>query len=415
MNSTNRYTLQRTYAVALAALLLLTPGLGATAAAAQADRPMAMSDVSRLLKAGDSTDQALQAMAERGVRFRVTQSAERQLTKFGFTDQQIAAIKRIAAGEDVQLDPKPDAPDQQPADAEANPADAYPIGYPMPAGWHAAEKQRVLRAMEAAGLGYRRIEFTRFTLYCNDRRAAQLVPILRSLEQQLIARFPASISNATSPDSAHIVIVDGTSEWSNWVDALFASYKQDGITFNFGPDANGPDAFRDMPGFMLGSLVSGNATKRINDESTNRFAAYAVGYLMMGKAGGKEQPDALQSGFGNLTETMAFNDPSVMIYSYVKRDLKQDDAWKTLVAKRFNDRQITSTNQVWGYETASMKPEHYAESWSYVSTLAMAPEKFANAVELIRTQEARATGAFNRTYELEDIKLLEAWYRYATQ
>lgn len=380
------------------------------------DRPVKMSEVSRLIK-DQSPQEVLGVLAERGVDFRVSASAERRLKQFGFDEAQIELIRKIAAGESV--DPSVDATEPVEGDAAGDadaPGDkpAFKVGFPDADFWHTAEQARIERAMKNAGLGFKRIELSRVTLYCNDARARQLVPLLKKLEAALIERFPASISNASSPKSAHIVIVDGESEWSNWVDAVVDSYAKDGMTFNFGPGGDAKTQLKGVNGFLFPACAVAKVGTR-SDESIARFATYSLGHLMMARAGGKEQPAGLTTGFGDLAEQMAMGNPSVMIYSYEKRDLKQGGTWRDVVKNLFKEKKITNVTAPWGYETASMEPANYAECWSVVSMLSSAPDKFAEAVKTVRETGKPMNVALNEAYGLDDRKLLEAWYKYASQ
>jgi hypothetical protein len=253
-------------------------------------------------------------------------------------------------------------------------------------------------------------------LYCSDRRAKALVPMLRKLEADLIARFPGSIANASSPESAHIVIVDGSSEWTRWVDACFASYREDRINYKFGPDDDENHAMlKRSPGYMLPAMTATRGDKQPSAEAVSRLAAFSVGFLMMNQAGGEKQPDGLRTGFGDLAEAMAHQTPSVMVTSYGERDLQGEGGWAGVVAQRFKDKKIKDATDPWAYETSTMEVEHYAEAWSLVSTLAEAPDKFARAVETVRKQEKPMAKAINDAYGVNDRKLLEAWSYYATK
>jgi hypothetical protein len=371
-----------------------------------------MSEVARLIK-DQSPQEVLAVMAERGVGFRVSASAEGRLEKYGFTEDEIELIKKIAAGEAVDLDADP-ADEAGEAQGGAGNADEFKVGFPDPEHWHISEKKRVERAIKNAGLGYERIELTRATLYCNAKRIGKLKPLLKKLEGELIKRFPASVSNASSPRSSHIVIVDGPSEWSNWVDALIDSYKQDGMNFSFGPEADTKTHLKGTSGFFLPALATAKADLR-SDENVARFATYALGHLMMARAGGKKQPAGLTTGFGDLAEAMAMKTPSVMIYSYEKRDLKQEGGWKEVVKKLFEARKIDNATAPWGYTTDSMKPENYAECWSMVSTLAEAPDKFAKAVRMVREDGKSMNVAINDVYEVQDKELLKLWYKWVAR
>lgn len=387
------------------------------------DKPVAMSEVGRMLDKDQTPQDVVAAMAARGVSFRMSKTAQRRLEKWGFTEAQIELIKKIAAGEKVQLEGKPDepAPDGDAdgdgdADVVGEEDKPFEVGYPNADHWHKAEQARIERAIKAAGLGYKRIELTRCTLYCSDSRARTLVPMLRKLEADLIKRFPESIPNASSPQSAHIVIVDGDSAWRNWVTACFDSYEEDGIRFRFGPEDDPRPQLIAGSGYMLPSLSVTHADKKPSEEAISRFAAFSVGYLMMEKAGGgAKQPDGLKTGFGDLAEAMAHRTPSVMLYSYEERDLGEAESWKGLVAQRFKDKKIKSVTAPWSYDTSDMDIADYAACWSLVSTLAAAPDKFAEAVALVREEDKKMGTAVSEVYKLEDRKLLEAWYRFVSQ
>ncbi|MGB1125945.1 MAG: hypothetical protein ACPG4Q_12120 [Phycisphaeraceae bacterium] len=376
------------------------------------DRPVKMSELARLIE-GQTPQEVLEVLAKRGVGFRVSSSAEGRLEKYGFTEGQIELIKKIAAGEEVDLSGGDAEGNGEEAEAVAE-AEELKVGFTDPDHWHGSEQKRIERAIKNAGLGYKRMEMTRATLYCSDARARKLLPLMKNLEGALIKRFPALISSASSPKSAHVVIVDGESEWSNWVDALMDSYKQDGMTFSFGPEADAKTHLKQTSGFFLPAVASAKTGMR-SDENVARFATYAQGHLMMARAGGKDQPKGLTTGFGDLAEAMAMKTPSVMIYSYEKRDLKQEGGWKEVVRKLFEAKKIDNPTTPWGYTTDSMKPENYAECWSMVSTLAEAPDKFAEAVKMVREDKKFMNVAVNEVYGLEDKDLLKAWYKFTTR
>lgn len=413
----------------LSAFVLLVAMLIAGAADSA---PIRVSQIDDLIDDGASPAQVIEMMREHGVGFRMSNSVERRLKSYGFTEDQIQTVRNIIDGTDV-----PPAPAEGPGEGEPMPgvepgevpgepgerpvgvpgaqpgAGEFGVGWAMPAAFHPQEKLRVERAV-AAALGYQRHELSRVTLYCNDRRARRLVPMLRELEARLIAMFPKSLVNACDPRSAHIVIVDGDSEWNSWVDACFASYEKDGITFNFGPEGDAIPKLKAGSGYMLPHLAAVNATKIGNDEMVARFAAYDVGHLMMTPAAGREGPDSLVTGFGDFTEALVFGNPSVKVYSYVERDQEQMQGWLQTVQQRFSNREITTAHHVWRYTTAEMVSYQYAEAWSLVTTLCQAPEKFAAAVLLVQQGMSMAQ-AVEEVYGLDERKLLEAWFRFVNQ
>ena len=386
------------------------------------DKPVAMSEVGRLIDQDQTPQDILAVMAERGVGFRVSKTAVKRLEKWGFTEAQIELVRKIAAGEKVDLDSEPGHAEGEgegegagEADGAGDAKDAFGVGYPNPDDFHAAEQKRIERAIKNAGLGYKRIELTRCTIYCSERRVRALVPMLKKLEADLIAKFPDSVSNACSPKSAHIVVVDGVSEWRNWVQSCFDSYEKDGIRYSFGPEADPRPQLIAGGGYMLPYATATHADKLGNNEAVARNVAYSLGHLMMGQAGGAGQPDGLQTGFGDLAEAMAHGTPSVMVYSYEKRELEGEDAWKRTVAQLFKDKKIKGPAAPWTYETSTMKPEHYAEAWSLVSTLAEAPEKFAEAVGMVRNKEKPMADAVRKSYGMDDRKLMGIWHKWVNR
>jgi len=391
--------------------VLLAMFLAPAVAIAQ-DDPIALSEISRLLRDDKTPAEVMTVIRERGVGFRVSANSERRLEQWGFDGDQIDIIKRIAAGEDVPDEAEMPAEGEGDGEAGAEVEDEFGVGYPNPESFHEAEKTRVERGIGNANLGYERYEFTRITLYCTDRRARTLVPLLRELERNVIARFPENIANAIDMRSAHIVVIDGESEWQRWLESSFDSYEEDGITFTFVRGEEPKDSLSDGSGYLLNALGAIHADKHQSDESIERQVAYNFGHLMMNMAGGPEGPDGLVTGFGDLTETMAKGSPTVMVYSYVERELTGDDAWAASVGKRMSDGEIRSVLNVWGYSTDEMTPPQYAEAWSMVSLLCEAPDKFGQAVLAVQREEESMAQAVRDAYEITDDRLLQGWARY---
>lgn len=396
----------------LLALLCFAPG----ASAQDGEGPLKLSDVNRMIRADQSPGDVVAAAAERGVAFEFSRSTLRRLEQWGFSEGQVDRLRGIAAGED----PGEAMPDGEGEDAaDAGDEDDYPVGYRETDGTHEAEKARIERAIEAAALGYERIELSRVTLYCERRRARGLVEVLQRTERAVIARFPASIVNAMDPRSAHIVVVDGESEWARWLESYQASYEQDGITFPPTPEGDFKTRMANSSGYTNGNLAAVRGELFDGQESLNRSVTYHLGHIMMEMAARPEgyfkrtEHDGLVTGFGDLIETMAMGSPSVMVYSYTERDLAAEGTWAQMVQKRFADGGITTVTDVWTYSTSSMEPEHYAEAWSMVSLLAEAPDKFADAVLRVQREESTMAAAVRAAYGLEDARLLQGWRQYA--
>ena len=391
-------------------LLVLLP----TMALAQ-DGPVAVSEINRMLQADQTPDEIVAVIRERGAGFRLTSSVQRRLKEWGFEDEHLDVIKRIAAGEEVPDEQMPGyqaPPGEGGEDAENVEEEDYSVvGYPNSSGWHAANKRRIERAIDNAALGYERHELSRVTLYCNNARARTLVPLMRRLEEAVIARFPESLRNACDPRSAHLVVVDGESDWQRWVQALFNSYEADGLRF---PPEGGRDVRERAAasgGMYMRTIGFFHADKAASDEVISREVTYGLGHLMIGQAADEERPDGLQTGFGNLTETMAMGTPGVMVQSYDDRDAEHATSWASVVQQLFRERKIDSTFEVWNFDTSTMVLPEYAQAWSYVSMLCQEPEKFAQAVRAIR-QGTGAAEAIHEAYGLDDGQLLRAWARF---
>lgn len=335
-------------------------------------------------------------------------------SKWGCAGLVLAFMLAGTAGAQLGGPTLPGLPDEKAGDA-GNDKGEFKIGFPQPKEWHDAEQNRIERAVKNAGLEYKRYEFGRFTLYCSNARSKSLVAMLTKLEKALVKRFPKTICNASSSQSAHIVVVEGDSEWARWVNACMDSYEQDGIKFRFGPEDDPRPKLIAGNGFVLPALCVARAGNGRSNESISRFAAYSVGHLMMGRAGGQKQPVGLQTGFGDLAEAMAHRTPSVMLWSYVERDLGQARDWRSVVKDKFEARKIQDPTDPWGYTTDSMQIEHYAECWSLVATLADDPKKFAEVVSMVRNGESSLSDAIREVYKIKDKDLLKAWYRFVSR
>ncbi|MEM9416438.1 MAG: hypothetical protein AAGA29_13330 [Planctomycetota bacterium] len=401
-------------------LVCLVP---ATALAQEGEGPLRLSEVSRMIRADESPAAVVEAAAQRGIGFEISRQTVRRLDRWGFSEAQIEQLRRIAAGEDpgeavVPGDAAADGGDAG-GDAGAVGDDDFPVGYRDGDATHDAEKVRIERAIAAAQLGYERIELGRVTLYCSARRARELGELLMQTERAVLDRFPPSITNAIDPRSAHIVVIDGDSEWANWLNAFQASYEQDGITFPINGDGDFKTRMADSPGYTTGIVAATRGDKTENREALHRQVTYDLGHLMMAGAsrpdGFFEHPphDALVTGFGNLVETMAMGSPSVMVYSYTERDLGGANAWPQMVREQFRTDKITNVTSVWNYSTDTMKPEHYAEGWSMVSLLSEAEDKFARAVLGVQRGEGSMAESVRGAYELEDARLLAGWRQWA--
>ncbi|MFI4860666.1 MAG: hypothetical protein ACIAXF_08305 [Phycisphaerales bacterium JB063] len=397
-------------------LLCLLP----TAALAQeGDGPLRLSEVNRMIRADQTPAQVVEAAAARGIDFELSRQTLRRLDQWGFSEAQIEQLQRIAAGE---------APGEadMPADAGGEAADGdqdaeFPVGYRDNAGTHEGEKRRIERAIADAALGYERLELGRVTLYCSPQRARELGELLVLTERAVIERFPDSITNAIDPRSAHIVVVDGDSEWARWLAAFQASYAQDGITFPANPEGDFKARMANSPGYTTGILSAVRGDLMENREALHRSVTYHLGHLMMNRASRPDgffesaPHDALVTGFGNLVETMAMGSPSVMVYSYTYEDRGLDgpSAWPDMVRERFREGKIDDVTSVWNFSTDTMQPGHYAEAWSMVSLLCEAEDKFAQAVLQVQRDEGAMAEAVRGAYEIEDARLLAGWRQWA--
>lgn len=401
-------------AAVFAALLLLV----SVPAMAQDDGPLRLSEVNRMIRADQTPAEVVTAAAERGVGFDLSRSTLRRLEQWGFSEAQVEQLRRIAAGEDPGDAAMPDEAGEGDAEGGGE-ADEFAVGYREQEGMHEAEKQRIGRAIEAAALGYERIELARVTLYCSARRARSLSEILAQTERAVIARFPACITNAIDPRSAHIVVVDGDSEWRNWLAAMQESYAQDGITFPENAEGDFKARMQDSPGYTIGVLAAVRGDLAESQQELHRDVTYHLGHLMMHGASRPDgffegaAHDALVTGFGDLVETMAMGSPSVMVYSYTERDLNNDASWAQMVQGRFREGKISNVTEVWTFSTDAMEPGQYAEAWSMVSLLSEAPDKLGEAVLSVQREEHSMAAAVRAAYEIEDARLLQGWQRYA--
>jgi hypothetical protein len=291
--------------------------------------------------------------------------------------------------------------DGPPADAKLDPATDAKFG---------RLADQVRRMIEKSETDAQRHPSKHITLVSNKRVADQFLPIVVKLEGLLKDGYPEPIATGVDLRAANIALFETRYEYEKWARALFRVFEEDGIRFTSN-DAEERSVAANS--FFVRGIYSVCLEKMTKEESGRRVA-FAVGFQYMRQLSRYQSPDALATGFGNVTEVMIFKTPSMMVKSgYVDRQLGGlFSQWAQIVRERFAAGRLGSVQNVLAYSTASMEPPEYAEAWSLTTLLATNPDKIAGLIVALRGA-ASAWDEISRIYEVDEQSFLAKWRRFA--
>lgn len=388
--------------VLLSALLLL---VFASPALAGPDDPVRLSDVHEMInKKRQSVDQVIVAMSERGLGFRVTASAERKLKSWGFTEDDLGQVNRVAAGLPLEQKEPENEPDKQAEPAAGDLPNEFPIGYAFDDRTSNWQERVMSRAFEGARLDYKIYKFERFALYCSPRRAKDLSPLLRKLDKDLASKLPKSIGNAIEPKTSILILVDNRGHAYKLADAIRASYRVDNPDYLRG--------FRDAKNWSFWvnahyTIVDGASFR--DAKSALRPLSFGVGYMIASHIAHYKEPDALTLGMGNLIETLATGSPATTLFSESGEDENEIDNWKNNFKQRRDANRLPDIRQILDYKSIAMKHSHYVESWALATHLAAQPDKFFNVLYRCRDAKVPALDLILKEYAVDEKRLNQQW------
>ncbi|REK23357.1 MAG: hypothetical protein DWQ42_15450 [Planctomycetota bacterium] len=396
--------------------------LVALAATAHADGgPLTIEDVRQLRRDGRRPHEIVQVAEQRGVAFPLDQANQRVLRAIGLRRRHIEKLGELYAAQDAEED-LGEGPRQRrdralrelggDAAAEDGQADGGAAGLPELSD---DPRQRTLdswvrQMIEASGVDLEMAEAGHARIIAPAKLARRYVKIAERWEEQAQRHFPSSMIPEVDRRGVNVVLFEERYQYESWVRAMFHVYEQNGVQFN-NPDP--VERAIKSKSFFVHGIFTGFVRDETPDGIRHRVA-FACAYLGIQQLTNSSMPDALATGFGNLAETMLFNDQFITVQSgYRHREIDREaKTWSALVKEGFRLKQIGSVQNVFAYSTRSMQLPQYAQGWSLMTLLAQDEEKLARWVTLLADDEDPFE-ALSEAYATDDDALLQRWRRYA--
>lgn len=406
----------------LTTLLALPAAVRGDEKAEPADKePLTLQAIGKLRLAKTSNEQIIELAKQRGLAFEVDERAAGTLRAMRFSAAQVELLAKIADGryaiEKKQAEEEARRAEERRAQFEAmkpkapKPGTAPPgtnIGPRMSDAWHNNVANRVKRIHHASNTNTKFHPAETITVICSEKSAKVHLPDVKKTEQELRKKFDEPIKTGTDKRSAHIVLLDNTYDYENWVKAMFKVYAADGITFT-GQDPlamalKGPAFF--TPQMTIVDL------SRVIAEHRRHHPVFSVGYLYMEQLMERRSPDALSNGFGNYCERLLFDQPKIRLNSYADREIGGEaKPWAQVVQEQLADDKLPEIDNVLRYSTASMEPHEYCIAWSFTSFLCATPDRFVRMITAIRDKE-KPIDAATTAYEMKQADLEKAWKKF---
>ncbi len=380
------------------------------ASTAVANGPVTWDDIRDLKRAKKTYTEIVRAMQDRGLAFTIDSLEERRLRVYGFTRRHIAEIRKIgvkvtnihSGGDATKF--KPDLTPLPPIE---------PARLKLDDDTEAAHRRlanQVDRIIEASEILIRKTPTVHVTLIANKEITDRYLPDIGRLERKIRKTFAEPIASGVDRRAANIVLLENRYEYEKWTRALFKTIQDDGFEFQVEDPAKQALTGKS---FLIQGIYTVCLAKMQSDEARRRVA-FAVGFQYMRQLTGFNAPDALATGFGDVTEVMLFKHPTMMVQSaYNHRKLAGTSRiWTQLVQDRFAQGKVASVQNVLAYSMGSMTPPEYATAWSLTSYLASKPDKFAAIVKALpNSNDAWMT--ISRIYGADEAAVLEAWRAFA--
>jgi len=417
---------------------------------ALADGPVSLNDIAEMRKNRVPLSKIMRELRERGRAFEIDAASRDQLLQQGLSGRAIAVIEKNSAyNAAAALEGGFDAPGAGVAGAGvagAGVAGPGPgvgnggaeggamqpgggaLGVPPGGGLGAAPAQDggfkpdaadlaqyeqmekiIKRTMEITGLGLVATDNNHIRIIANPQLGQRFAPDVRRIEGIIKQQFPQPLASGVDKRHANVAIFPIRSEYEKWIKAYLRAVEEAGGTWEKNAEELAVKASSvHFPG-LYNICLEG-----MPEEAARRSVAYSVGYLYMGQLTRYKTFDALQTGFGNITEVMLFRTPSVMVKSgYVDRQIGGGgNPWADAVRAQFQAGRIQSIDQVTTYSTDFMEMPHYAEAWSLTTLLATNAKQFAELVMALRNG-GEGLNSVLQTYKLEQQAMLKAWFQFA--
>lgn len=389
-----------------------------------ADGPVSIEDIRQLRRERATHKQIMDRIGERGLGFVVDDETQRKLRGMGFTLKMVGQLKGMQAAPtaepgvvpDANVAEKPDAHPPKPDMAGGGAPVAKPAGVrrelsPAEEQENAATAQRVKQILAKSETAVAAHPTPHITLLANPRVAARALPDLQQVETLIAARFPDPIANGVDPRAANIALLESRYEYEKWIKALVKVHQDAGLKFQSQDPAKAMLASNSV--FVRG--IFSVCLEGMDADAVRRRLAFSAGFQYMEQLTDNKGPDALRTGFGNLTEVMMFREPTITVLSgYTDRNIGPARArFAEMVRQRFASKRINSVTDTLAMSTRAMNLEQYADAWSFTELLASEPRNFAELVVSLEKGTDPAT-AIEKIYGLKDEALLKRWGQFVT-
>jgi len=372
-------------------------------ASAQNEGALRFSDVNRLIDDGQSPEQVLMQLRERGIDFRLTSTTEGRLKDWGFTKEHLDLIRRMIAGEAVVLpgdEPLEEAPPNAPP---GNLAPTFPVGYTMTEQEIELQRRLIRSAIDSTRVRYEIIECDRFTLLCSKQRSEAMGEAIRNLERQIVATFPPAIANATHKQSLVLVVCNSQSELQTLVNAVIQNYRE-----------VWPDYAKDSPTtrwrhWMNGTLVGVDGSFFTETQTALRPLSVGVGHAIMRHLGGNATPDCLTLGFGSCIEQLAMGSPATLSTPTIYDNPDDMPDWAADVQWQLEGNRMPSLVEVFKYDVDRMQAAEFSVTWSLTMYLQKSPDKLQRATHRMRVDRTPPLEAILTEYEMDAATLQRRW------
>jgi hypothetical protein len=370
------------------------------------DKPLSMRDIARMRHERVTPEQIVEKASGQGVGFAVTPGVEKQLSRLGFTPEQIDAIKEAAS-------PKPKAE----RNAGRNAPPIVP-GQGLPSGDAQRNKwlELVAKITKLSGANVQPFESRHITLWTAKDIQAGFMPDLKKIEKFLEGKCQEPLRSGLDKRAAHLVLLKTRYDYEKWVNAMFEVMPET-ARMPDAPDAQGANAALKATILKCSGYYSHHfvvlCLEGLDDSEAHRKAATGVGYMNFVQQIDPQRQDPLATGFANGCESLVCGSPSVMIFSNSYGNENRDlgnaaSAWLRLVQERMRAKKENALSDLLQKDTTNMRLPEYAEAWTLVGLLAKQPEKFAKLVLELRT-EKDALKAIELIYGWDEKKLTEEW------
>ncbi len=388
---------------AMGTILLAAIVLNSGFAARGGEKPLSMRDISRLRHERVPTDKIVEKVSQQGVDFAVAPGIAKQLSRLGFTAEQIDEVKHAAA-------PR--------AKAENGDADK-PAAIVPGQGLQSSEAERdrqlelVTKITRLSGANVQPVASKHITLWAAKDVHAAFMPDVKKIERYLEGKCKEPLQSGLDKRAAHLVLLKTRYDYEKWVKAMFQvmpdAFKQ--------PDAPGGNADLKASILKWSGYYSHNfvvlCMEGQEESWLHHVVAAGVGFMNFVQQVEPQRHDPLSTGFANGAESLATGSPQVMLFSNSyqneNRDLGKDPrAWLHLVQERMRAKQESGVRGLLRMDTTNMLLPQYAEAWTLVGMLAKQPEKFGKLLLALR-EEKDPLKAIEQVYGWDEKKLETEW------